>query len=99
MEGLFNAATLDIYRQAKEQCHYTATRFLNMVVSRGGVETAKTLLATDVPSEGYVRLWECGRLDLTVEALVLEEQYASLFTVEELARAKARLKEYGYPAG
>lgn len=98
LEELFHAAMLDIYRQANEQCHYNATRFLSMVVSRGGVETAKMLLATYVPSDGYVRLWELGRLDLTVEACVLQERYASLFTAEELVQARTRLEAYGYIA-
>ena len=37
------------------------------------------------------------RLDLTVEAVVVEnERWHGLFTDEELARARRRLKEYRY---
>jgi len=36
-------------------------------------------------------LFECGRLDLTVEYLVLREEYQELFDTEELAEAKRRI--------
>jgi hypothetical protein len=41
LEAEFNDAMLDIYWRAKAEAHYTATRFLGMVVDRGGLETAK----------------------------------------------------------
>jgi hypothetical protein len=91
----FREAMLDVYRRAKDECNYRASRFLDMVLTRGAVETAK-VLATETPSEGYVRLWECGRLDLTVEKQVLDEKYSQLFTTEEKDKAKARLEAYGY---
>jgi hypothetical protein len=38
-----------------------------------------------------------GRLELTVEAVVVKEaKWHALFAPEELARARARLKEYRY---
>jgi hypothetical protein len=98
LPAAFHAAMLTLYQRAKAECHYNATRFLAMVSEHGGVETARRLIASDTPSEGYVRLWECGRLDLTVEALVQRPEFAPLFIAEELARARARLEEYGYAA-
>lgn len=96
VETKFHTAMLEIYEQAKRACDYRATRFLRMVRERGGLETARILLATSRPSDGYTTLWECGRLDLTVEALVLEPEFASLFTEEEKQKARKRLKDYGY---
>jgi hypothetical protein len=49
-------------------------------------------------SEGFTALWERGRLDLTVEALVHDHaEYHSLFTPEEHDMARRRLEEYKYP--
>ena len=96
LERRFHRAMIGIYETANSACHYNATRFLGMLSTQGGLATAKALLATDRPSEGFTRLWECGRLDLTVEAHVLKPEYAPLFTQQEKDVAAARLELYGY---
>ena len=92
----FYKEMVGIYRRAKEEVNYTATRFIQMVAERGGVETAKILVNANTPSDGYTELWQRNRLDLTVEALMIKEEWSSLFTPQELERARARLEEYGY---
>ena len=69
----FDGAMFEIYRQAKAEAGYNATIFLQMISDRGGLETAKYLINAPKVSEGYTHLYERGRLDLTVEALVVEE--------------------------
>ena len=96
LEADFDAAMLDIYRRAKSDAHYTATRFLGMVVERGGLETARYLLHAPTVSDGYTALWERGRLDLTVEVLILEPKWRTLFSDAERQIAVARLREYGF---
>jgi len=96
IETSFHNAMLDIYKEAKEQCHYNATYFLRMVNEIGGLEAGKRLLSTDAPQYGFTKLWECGRLDLSVEFLVLKPEFKSLFRKEELETAKRRLEAYGY---
>lgn len=94
---IFDEAMFGIYKQAKEQADYTASVFLRMLTDRGGLETARFLINASKPSDGYTALYEKGRLDLTVEAMILEnEQWHELFTQEELERAKVRLMQYGY---
>ena len=63
---------------------------------RGGLATARYLLHASGVSEGFTALWERRRLDLTVEAVVLQERFASLFSDEERKIARDRLAEYGY---
>ena len=87
---------IDLYLTAKRDCRYNATIFWNMVLERGGLATAKFLLATDTPSDGLGTLYLCGRLDLTVEAHVIRPEFRDLFSPEEIAVATKRLKEYGY---
>ena len=95
-ERHFNEAMLDIYRRAKAEAGYNATRFLTMVVERGGLETARYLLHAATVSEGYTALWERKRLDLTVEAVILQPEWQSLFSDVDRHIAVNRLREYGY---
>lgn len=96
-EKRFHQAMIDIYHRAKDEAGYNATRYLQMVANNGGVETAKQLINSDTPGDGYTKLCMQGRLDLTVEALVVEnEQWHSLFDQAEIEKARQRLKEYEY---
>lgn len=67
-----------------------------MLATLGGVGTARRLLHShDLPS-GFTTLWERGRLDLTIEALVVQPQFRDLFTADEIAIAHKRLDDLGY---
>lgn len=95
LETQFNEAMLDIYRKAKSEAKYTAIRFLQMVTDHGGIETAHILINSPTVSDGYTALWERGRLDLTVESMILEnEKFHELFSEEELAICRERLSQY-----
>ena len=95
LEVEFGEAMMNLYRKAKEECGYNATYFLNMLGNIGGVATAHKLLEDQTIHYGLARLWECGRLDLTVEYLVLDKRFESLFAEHELEEARRRLQEYG----
>ena len=97
LESQFHQEMVRIYREAGE-FGYHPTYFLRMVVDRGGLSAAKQLLSGSDHSSGLVRLWEEQRLDLSVEALVLQEPWAALFTGAELTEAARRLEELGYVA-
>ncbi len=93
----FDAAMFEIYRRAKEEAPHPATLFLKMLNERGGLSTAKYLINASKPSDGYTALYGRHRLDLTVEAMVVEnKRWHKCFTQEELNRALARLKQSGY---
>ena len=97
LEEQFHGAMLDIYRRAKSEAKYNATQFLSMVSRIGGLQTAKSLINSTTVSSGYTALWERGRLDLSVEAVVLQtERFHALFTAEELTICQQRLQEYEY---
>jgi hypothetical protein len=95
-EHRFDMAMMSIYHRARAEVNYNATRYLQMLHDHRGIETARILLHSPTVSDGYTALWERGRLDLTVEALILEPQWKDLFTDEEMVIAKTRLNEYGY---
>jgi hypothetical protein len=94
----FNRAMQDVYVKAKQEAGYTATYYLEMLHQHGGLETAHRLLASSSISDGFTALWERKRLDLTVENVVLQPRFRSLFTEEELDTARQRLQAYGYEA-
>jgi hypothetical protein len=93
----FNLAMWNIYKRAKYEAKYNATRYLQMLNEHEGLETAHILINAPTVSEGYTALWERGRLDLTVEALIWDNpEYHELFTENELRIAKKRLIDYQY---
>jgi hypothetical protein len=95
-EDQFHKAMIAVYQNALRDCTQRAAYFLQMVGSQGGVETARKLLQSDDVERGPAALWECGRLDLMFEHLILQPKYAELFTDEEKNMAHQRLREYGY---
>jgi hypothetical protein len=93
----FDEAMFDIYRRARAEAHYTPSAFLGMLNSDGGLVTARKLINAPKESDGYTALWLKNRLDLTVEAVVLDnERWHVLFSEDELLRCKERLHKCGY---
>ena len=96
LEKEFDEAMMDIYRRADREAKYKASRFLQMLNEHRGLATAQLLLHSSNVSEGYTALWERGRLDLTVEALILQSKWCTLFDDGERELARERLKQYGF---
>ncbi len=92
----FDFAMFDIYSRAKHEANYKATRYFQMLQEHGGLGTAQILLHSPHVSDGYTALWERGRLDLTVERLVLRDKWNPLFSDEERDIARKRLQAYHY---
>jgi hypothetical protein len=82
---------VEIYQTGKRELGYNATRFIQMVSEHGGLATARQLLWSDQISDGFETLRRRGRLDLTVEAHVLKDEFADLFTDKDRQRARDRL--------
>lgn len=94
----FERAMHSIYDRARKEANYSAKYFLRMLAEHGALGTARRLLRTPAVSDGFAALWERGRLDLTVEVLVIDTRYADLFTEEELETTRQRLNQFGYDA-
>jgi hypothetical protein len=93
----FHRAMLGVFERVSAACPgYRPTYFLRMVVERGGLDAARALLAEQRVLDGFTELWNRHRLDLSMEALVLEPRWRSLFTTAELAEARRRLIEAGH---
>jgi hypothetical protein len=90
LEEEFHDAMLNLYQRAGRECGYWANYFIRDLKNYGGVETACRLLAKPEQT-GLSKLEALGRLDITVEWLVLKPRYAPLFTEEERTIAYDRL--------
>jgi len=96
LERKFHQEMLNIY-DAAQKLGYRPSHLLSMVSEKGGYEAAKQLICSTQPTEGFLKLWELKRLDITVEAKVLLPEYHDLFTDEEREICRKRLEEYGHP--
>ena len=82
-----------VYRLAGRETGYWAGYFLRSVRQHGGVGAARRLLERGGISKGLAKLAELDRLDLAMEALVLDPNYEPLFTDPERAIATRRLHD------
>lgn len=92
----FTAEMRRIHNIWKTDCNYKANRFLQIVNDQGGLNAAKSLLASKHHPDGLNRLWEEKRLDISMEATVLRSPWCTLFSPTELEVARKRLDNLGY---
>lgn len=76
---------------------YKPHQFKRMLGEYGGFGAVSRVLSSGKTSDGFASLWELGRLDLTCEAIVVEEKWRLHFDVGLLAKAEKNLMEAGYP--
>ncbi len=69
-----------------------------MIGEYGTLETCHRLIAKqdNILSEGLVRLQMVGKLEWSMEYIVLKEQYRELFTDEERAVCRKRLVDLDF---
>lgn len=96
LENKFTQELIKKSEQAEKECKYNSERFLQLLAKSGGVKTAKALLSKDQFSDDFEVLETCGRLDLSMEALVVDKKYAELFTDNEVNICFIRLCECGF---
>jgi hypothetical protein len=91
LQAEFTAHLLHLAQRANDELHYHPGYFITMVRTHGGLGAAKKLLAQHSASKGFDILKKLGRLDLSMEAAVIDQPWASMFTATERAIARARL--------
>jgi hypothetical protein len=89
LEILFENDLREAAQVCVKQYRYRPTYFLSMLGERGGVATAKALLSKAAPSSGFTKIVvDYNRPDLTMEHFVSDPKYQSIFTPEEISKAK-----------
>jgi len=92
-EAAFHEELVSLYRRTGEATGYWPSRFLQAVRRNGGLIYAKRLLEPQRVHSGFGILIEKRRIDLSVESVVIDPRFRSLFTESELAVAQRRLDE------
>lgn len=80
-----------------EKLGYRPHRFKGMLNADGGYHTVNRILASGKPSDGFTRLLELGRVDLTCEAIIVESRWRQYFDEDLLDRAENLLRQVDYP--
>lgn len=91
MEAKFIAAWL----AARQKAASFGVR-MRPVAPEDAMKTAHRALSGSRLSDGFQGLLASGHLELSLEALVIDRRYTSLFTDEEANEALTRLLEAGY---
>jgi hypothetical protein len=98
LEDEFNERMQQVHRDGKREGRFSAPLFAELLKNHGGLETARRFLHSTDYAAGFTKLWERERLDLTVEAVILQEpKWHPLFSAEEIEICRKRLRDYGYP--
>jgi hypothetical protein len=95
-EQAFHSDMLAGADRLKKGIGYNPTRFNQMVAEHGGPEAARLLLKGRDASDGFTTLWEAGRLDMGREAIASLPWYEDLFSEDELAVARHRLRGHNF---
>ena len=97
LEQEFHERMVELYHRALERSHgaYRASGFLRMVQSDGGLTAAKYWLHTPEVQSGFIRLYELGILDESMEYVIWKERkWRPLFTRDEIQIARLRYEKY-----
>ena len=99
LESAFQRRMVELCDQAESECPgFRPDCLREAITSEGGRAAAIRLVEADNAPGGFVRLWELGRLDLSVEAEIRRPEWAGLFDEDLRARAAERLERYGFAA-
>ena len=92
----FHQDIINLYKMINKIVKYKPTRLMDFINKYGGYEAAVKYITTESNVQDFAVLWECERLDLSVEALITNEKYRSIFSEDVLAYCDRKLKEYSY---
>lgn len=84
---------INLYREADLQCNVKLDYVLKKINTKGTIITVKETIR-ELDQGELKALAKCGRLDLSIENLVLDERYRHLFTEEDIEICKERLNKY-----
>ena len=95
IEKQFECRCIDVANKTAAVLSRDVPYFRQMLASRGAVGAATHLVHRHQPSSTFEALRRANRLDLTMESVILEPEWASLFTDADKAVARARLRHHG----
>ena len=97
LEFEFTEAMIGICERSRKEVRYNPTQLRAMIAALGGVAAAHQILQKPTVTDGFSVLWEKGRLDLTVESLVVSPRFSELLPEDDIQRARDRLSQFDAP--
>jgi len=92
LEQEFTARLRSAITQARD-LGYNPSRFEQMLDAMDAVSLAKKMVESGDLQDGLRKIHSLNRLDLSMEQIMLEPQFAPLFSPEHLAAAQWRLNQ------
>lgn len=96
LENTFEKELIKNCEIAEKEYGCVQKRLLLNIEKFGGVRTVQEILRKGRVSDGFDKLQKANRLDLTMEAVIIDSKYNNLFTDEEVNACHELLCEYGY---
>ncbi|ONI44038.1 hypothetical protein AN641_08635 [Candidatus Epulonipiscioides gigas] len=96
LKELFSKEMLILYKQISKQIKYKSQNLLKYINEYGGYQAALKYIYTPSYTNDFSALWEAGRLDLSIEVLLLNEKYRSIIAPDVINFCTRRLNEYNY---
>lgn len=90
-DGDFEKALYGLIEKCSTELGYNPQNMRELIYQYGPSDAVRRILNSRTVSDGYVRLWEAGRLDLAMETLVVDPRFKAMFSPEERAVAQGRL--------
>lgn len=81
---------------AEKDYNCKMTRLIETINRFGIVRTAQEIIRKGRTSDSFSKLVEANRIDLTMEAVIVNPKYSELFTDEEVNACYELLCENGY---
>ena len=97
LEQQFEKELIQQCDSAQEACPaYRPVRLKQNIQRFGALKAVKELLRRGQPSDGFAVLADAGRLDLSIEAVIIKSRYGELFSDEEVNYCFELLCDQGY---
>jgi hypothetical protein len=84
---------MDVIQTCQRELRWKPTAAIRMIHKHNPVEAAGRMVLTPGGTAGFTRCWKAGRLELSFEAVILEEEVRPLFDEAVLAKAQNRLEQ------
>lgn len=84
---------INLYREVDLECNLKLDDVLKKINNKGTITTVKEVIR-ELDNNELEVLAKCGRLDLSLENLILDEKYRDLFNEEDIEICKERLNKY-----
>lgn len=90
----FYVDVINIYREVDLRLNYKFNNLLKMINNKGAINAAKDIIKEEEDTYGLELLIKNDMVDLTIESLILNNKYKTLFNDEDRELSNLRLKKY-----